>query len=244
MNKTIQRGCIVAILSVVLSCKDQGDLVDHLRLLEVVPSPGATAVDKGEVIHVRFDRGVQWNEAAKIRMRYLDDTSQVNSYSGCGLVPPIVDLLCVGPFIWKPGRTVEVTIPKEMADPEGNTLEESFTFRFTTARDTVPFDVVATLPAQDDTVSIGMFADLFGMLRFSDYVHIADSVLTIDPPATVIVTIAVIIEGRNGPEREVRFWVRDLQPFVTYTITIPARVTDYEGQTLPGDRHLVFHTKP
>jgi hypothetical protein len=242
--KSPKQHIFVISLFVGLSCKDQGDVVNHVQLLEVIPSPNATDVDKATAIQVRFDRAINWNEAAKIRLRYVDDTSRVNSYAGCGLTPPNTEVFCVGPFIWKPGRIVEVTIPKEIADPEGNTLQQSFTYRFTTALDTIPFDVVETRPAQNDSVSIGTFNDLFGMLRFSDYVHVGDSTLSIDPPATVVVNTVITIDGRNCPQRLVYFRVSGLQPFLAYTLTIPARIADYEGQTLPGDRHLAFHTIP
>lgn len=244
MKTSIQRVCIIAVLTVGLSCKDQGDVVDHVRLVEVQPSPDATGVDKASVIHILFDRGIQWTEAARIQIRYVDDTSQVNSYSGCGLVPPIADLLCVGPFIWKPGRTVEVTIPKEITDLEGNTLGQPFTYRFTTARDTVPFDLVETRPVENDTVSVSASHHLFGMLRFSDYVFLGDSVLTLVPPATLHIGGMVISDSRNGPLRSVYFSIADLQPFLTYTLTLPSSIADYEGQTLPGERRVVFHTKP
>ncbi len=234
----------MAVLAAGLSCKDQGDVVDHVELVEVQPAPDATGVDKASVVYVRFDRGVDWSEAAKIRIRYVDDTSHVDSYPGCGLTPPITALLCVGPFIWKPGQTVEVTIPKEITDFEGNVLGQPFTYRFTTARDTVPFDLVETRPALNDTVSIGTFHNLFGMLRFSDYLYVGDSVLTIDPPATVHISVSIIIDGRNGPQRTVHFFIEDLQPFLTYTLTLPRNIADYEGETLPGERHVVFHTTP
>ena len=227
-----------------LSCNDQGDVVNYVQLLEVTPPPNATDVDKGTVIQVRFDRAINWNESGKMRIRYVDDTSQVDSYAGCGLTPPNTEVFCIGPFIWKPGRLVEVTIPKEIADLEGNTLQQSFTYRFTTAMDTIPFDVVETQPSQNDSVSIGTFHHVSGMLRFSDYVYIGDSVLAIDPPARVVVSIPIVVDGRNGPLRVVHFFVEDLQPLLTYTLTIPQRVADYEGQTLPAERHLVFHTMP
>ena len=225
-----------------LSCTDQGNVVNYLEVLEVNPAPNASGVDKAALVSVRFDRNVSVNEAAKIQLRYADGTDPVNSYPGSGLTPPLVPWLAVGPFIWKPGRVVEVTIPKEIADANGNTLKQSIVYRFTTARDTVPFDLVDTQPTQNGTISLGGFA--LGSLTFNDYVHVPDSILTIDPPATLHMNPFVIADGRNSPLRMAPFLMSDLQPNTTYTITIPASIADYEGQTLPHDYHLVFHTVP
>ena len=108
-----------------LSCTDQGNVVNYLEVLEVNPAPNSSGVDKAALVSVHFDRNVSVNEAAKILLRYVDGTDPVNSYAGFGLTPPLVTWLAVGPFIWKPGRTVEVTIPKEIADPNGNALKQS-----------------------------------------------------------------------------------------------------------------------
>lgn len=227
-----------------LSCTDQGNVVNYLEVLEVNPAPNSSGVDKAALVSVHFDRNVSVNEAAKILLRYVDGTDPVNSYVGFGLTPPLVTWLAVGPFIWKPGRTVEVTIPKEIADPNGNALKQSIVYRFTIAQDTVPFDLVDTQPAQNGTLSLGSFPHVLGSLTFSDYVYIRDSTLTIDPPATLFMNPFVIVDGRNSPSRQAFFDMSGLLPNSTYTITIPARIADYEGQTLPHDYHLVFHTVP
>ncbi|MBM2840818.1 MAG: hypothetical protein HW412_1346, partial [Bacteroidetes bacterium] len=46
-----------------------------------------------------------------------------------------------------------MNVQKGLSDPEGNTLKDEMVYRFTIAQDTVPFDLVETRPAQNDTVS-------------------------------------------------------------------------------------------
>ena len=228
-----------------LSCTDQGDVVNHLAVVAVSPAPNSTGVDKATIVSIQFDRGVSVNEGAKIRMRYVDGTDPVNSFAGGGHMAPVGRWLSAGPFIWKPGRTVEVTIPKEIADPDGNTLSQSIVYQFATARDTVPFDLVQTVPAQDDTVALsGPYHYIYGTLTFNDYVSVRDSTLTISPPADLHVEGMAIADGRPGPVRRAWFSIRDVQPNTNYTITIPQNINDYEGETLPREYHIVFHTRP
>jgi len=147
--------------------------------------------------------------------------------------------------MWKPGRIVEMTIPKEISDPEGNSLRQALTYRFTIARDTVPFDVISSLPVQNDTISLSAHPSyVSGSLTFNDYVYVRDSVLTINPPATLSMTRFVVCEGRDSPVRSAWFSVRNLQPYTTYTITVPRTIRDYEGEMLACEHHIVFHTKP
>ncbi len=235
---------IACLVVVVLSCTDQGDVPNYLEVLDLQPAPNSTGVDKAAIVSIHFDRGINESEAGKVRIRYVDGTDPVNSYPGCGLTPPIVSHFCVGPFIWKPGRTVEVTIPKEIADPDGHTLRESLVYRFTTAQDTVPFDLVQTQPAQNETISLGSFPIAIGFLLFNDYVSVRESTLAINPPATIRMGPIVISVGRNSPQKLTRFIIANLDTNATYTITIPRTIADYEGQALPRDYHIVFHTRP
>lgn len=105
------------------SCKDAGELVEYLEVTSLHPARDSVDVDKAAVIGIGLNRAVRVSEASKIQLRYVNDTSSINYYAGCGLTPPEVYYLCVGPFIWKPGRTVEVIIPQDLSDPEGRTLK-------------------------------------------------------------------------------------------------------------------------
>jgi hypothetical protein len=232
-------------ITVGLSCNDQGDVVNYLEVIEVQPAPNSVGIDKATTVIVHLNRGVALDQGEKIRLRYVDDTASVRSYSWCGMTPPINEWMCTGPFIWKPGRTVEVTIPKEISDPEGNSLRQSLKYRFTIARDTIPFDLLSTQPAQGDTFSLGVSPHILsGSLTFNDYTVVRESTLTINPQATLWMSGLIIVDGRNGPMRRAWFTVRNMQPFATYTITVPQIINDFEGETLPHDYHLVFHTKP
>jgi hypothetical protein len=246
MNNTLLHLSVLLLTMIVgLSCNDQGDVVNYLEIIDVQPAPNSTQVDKAATVIVRLNRGVALDQGEKIQLRYIDDTASVRSYSWCGMTPPINEWMCTGPFIWKPGKTVEVTIPKEISDPEGNLLKQSLIYRFTIAQDTVPFDLVSTQPAQGDTFSIGVSPRiLFGSLTFNDYTVVRESTLTINPQATLWMSGRIIVDGRDGPTRLAWFTVRDMQPFTTYTITVPRTINDFEGETLSHDYHLVFHTKP
>lgn len=123
-------------------------------------------------------------------------------------------------------------------------MKDSLVYRFTTARDTVPFDLIDTQPAQNGIVSLGQSPSLQGTLTFNDYVYVRDSILTIDPPATIFLVRVVSVDGGDQPFRRARFAVLGLQPDMTYTMTIPRGIADYEGETLPRDHQLVFHTQP
>lgn len=237
--------CVAALMTLVLSCTDQGDIVNNLQVVEVSPAPNSARVDKAAVVSIQFDREVSVNEAGKILLRYVDGTDAVNTLWRGGLIFPVSRGLSVGPFIWKPGRTVEVTIPKEITDPDGNTLKQSIVYRFTLARDSVPFDLVETLPAQNDTVLLGGPSSFVtGNLVFNDYAFVRDSTLTIDPPADIQMITIAISDGHLGPQRWAPFAIRDLQPNTSYTITVPRSITDYEGEALPRDYRVVFHTRP
>lgn len=238
---------IACLTAAAFSCTDQGNIPNYLEVTEVYPAPNSTGVDKAALVSVFFDRDLSVHEAGKIQLRYVDDTNPITSSTGCSyeVVPPVDQRLCVGPYIWKPGKTVEVTIPKEIADPEGNTLRQSIVYRFTTAQDTAPFDLIGTLPVQNDTISLSEhFYSVYGLLTFNDYVSFRDSGLTIEPRATLRMGPFMSVGGRVGPFRQAQFEVTDLQANTTYTITIPRTIKDYEGQALPRDYHIVFHTKP
>lgn len=233
------------VVTIGLSCNDQGEVVNYLEVIDVQPAPNSVDIDKATTVIVRVNRGITLDQGEKIRLRYVDDTATVRSYSWCGMTPPINEWMCTGPFIWRPGRTVEVTIPKEISDPEGNSLRQSLTYRFTVARDTTPFDLMRTQPAQGDTFPLGVnLRILSGSLTFNDYTVVRESTLTINPPATLWMSGIIIVDGRNSPMRRVWFTVRDMQPFTTYTITVPRTIEDFESETLPHDYHLVFHTTP
>lgn len=245
MTATIQKLLPTILFATALSCTDLGDAVNYLEVVELQPAPNSAHVDKATTVYLRLNRGISFDQASRIQLRYVDDSSPVNSYAGCGLAPPIDDRLCLGPYVWKPGKMVEVMISKTLSDPDGNTLKEAMVYRFTIARDTVPFDLVEARPTNNDTVSIGQHGTTFGFLRFNDYVFVPDSVLTITPPA-VLHILRVVVEdgGRLGPSQYASFFVGELHANSTYTITIPHTLSDYEDETLPHDYHLVFHTKP
>ncbi len=227
-----------------LSCQDQGDVPGYVEIISLEPAPNQVNVDKAKIVSIRLSRNVGVNESAKIRMGYVNDTSAVGNYPSYGLTSPLVEWLYNGPFIWKPGRTIEVTIPKDISDPEGRTMKEDFVYRFSIARDTVPFQLVASSPRPGDTISIPAYPFVGGSLTFSDYLFLRDSILTITRPAKIHVAVRVIVDGRDTPEKTVHFVMENLSAASTYEITIPRQIKDYEGETLPQDYRIVFHTKP
>ncbi len=231
---------IILALSV-FSCKDQGEIPEYVEVTSLRPAPNEVNVDKGTYIRIGLNRAVHVSQAGKIQLRYVNDTSAINNFTYCGYTPPEVNLLCAGPFIWKPGRIVEVTIPKDISDPEGRMMKEDFVYLFSIARDTIAFRLVSSLPLQNDSVTAPI---IFGILTFSDYLYMPDSVLTINPPAQLRILRVIVEDGRNGPSSVVGFSASNLEPRRTYEITVPRQIKDYEGETLPQDYWLVFHTRP
>jgi len=236
-------GIIVGLSS--FSCNDQGEIPEYVEITSLQPAPNEENVDKARYIIVRLNRVVHVSQAGKIRLRYVNDTTTINGPTYCGLTPEEVDELCAGPFIWKPGRTVEVTIPKRITDPKGRTMERDVVYRFSIARDTVPFQLVTSVPRQGDTISLSGFPyGVQGTFTFNDYMRLRDSVLTITSPARIHSAIEVIIEGRMTPRRTARFLMENLSPGSTYEIVVPRQIQDYEGEMLLQEYRIVFHTRP
>ena len=240
---------LLLILSLcLLSCKDQGEIPEYVQIVSVSPAPNERNVDKTRFVSVRLNRPVEPGTSGKISMRYVDDTSAVRNYPREGLTPPLIEFLTNGPFIWKPGRTVEVTIPKTIGDPEGRMMKEDFTFRFMIARDTIPFQLTVSQPHTGDTVSLAAFpyGYVSGTLTFNDYLTIRDSILTITPPAKIrfVVRTYIQVEERNSLEKIIRFVMENLSANSRYEITVPQQIKDYEGETLSQDYRIVFYTKP
>jgi len=235
---------LTLVCSLLFSCKDTGKVLEYLEVTSLTPSPNSVNVDKGTVIGIDLNRRVNVFEGRKIHMRYVNDTSTINYFSGCGLTPLEAEHFCTGPFIWKPGRIVEVTIPQDLSDSEGRRLREPLVYRFSIAADTIPFQLINSLPQTGDTISLGTSAWWYGSLTFSDYLFLRDSVLTIGPSAEIHNAPVAIIDSREIPFKIARFALRNLQPGVTYTLTVPNQITDCEGEALPQDYILVFHTKP
>lgn len=228
-----------------VSCKDQSEIPEYVEIVSVSPAPNEHNVDKARLVSVRLNLQVEPGQSEKISMRYVDDTSAVRNYPGGGFTPPLIELLTNGPFIWKPGRTVEATIPKTIGDPEGRMIKEDFTFRFMIARDTIPFLLAGSQPRNSDTVSLSAspYGYVWGTLTFNDYLTIRDSILTITPPAKIRVAVRTL-EGRNSPEKIIGFVMENLSANSRYEITVPQQIKDYEGETLPQDYRIVFYTKP
>ena len=245
MTQTTLLCALLLLLIPSLSCVDQGSIVEYLEITELQPAPNETNVDKATLVSVHLNREVNMSEAGKMRMRYIDDTSAVRNYPGFGLTPPLVPYLLNGPFIWLPGRTVEVTIPKTISDSEGRTLREDFVYRFSIAPDST-FRLAGSMPQQGDTITLSANPYVYGMLTFSDYMILSDSVLSITPapPATIHASLYLLVDGRDTPQRTAPFSMKNLSPGSTYEITIPAYIKDYEGETLPQDYRIVFHTRP
>lgn len=234
---------LLGVALVLMSCSDRGVVPEYIEVLSTQPAPNETQVDKGRFIQIALSRPVHVSEAGKIQLRYVDDTSSINNITYCGFTPEEVEHLCAGPFIWKPGRTVEVTLPRTIADPEGRTLRRDFVYRFTIARDTIPFRLVSSVPADGDTISLGTSSYVGGMLTFTDYTFIDQGVLSITSPARICTSAFIVVDGRETPRSDVHFSMTDLSPGGTYEILIPTRISDYEGETLPHEYRIVFHTR-
>lgn len=226
-----------------LSCTDRGEDPQYLEIASLQPSPNAAAINKAKLVSVELNREVDLHQSEKITMRYVDDTAAVGNYPGYGLAPPLVKFLESGPFIWKPGRTVEVIIPKTIIDPEGRSMRSDIVFRFTIANDSV-FQLSSSNPSSGDTISLGRFQRWSGYLRFTDYLYLRDSVLSITPPARISISRVMIADGRMGPSPFVGFVIEGMVSNSTYEITVPRRIKDYEGETLPQDYRIVLYTKP
>ncbi|MBM2840817.1 MAG: hypothetical protein HW412_1345 [Bacteroidetes bacterium] len=104
MTATIQKLLPTILFTTALSCTDLGDAINYLEVVELQPVPNSTHIDKAATVYVRLNRAVIVDQGDMIRLRYVDDSSPVNSYAGCGLTPPIDDRLCLGPYVWKPGE--------------------------------------------------------------------------------------------------------------------------------------------
>jgi len=226
------------------SCTDRGELVEYLHVVSLDPAPNSTDVDKGKFIVVRLDRPVHISQAGKIQVRYISDTTSLNIFTGGGFTPSEIEFLYTGPFIWLPGKTVEVVIPQELSDPEGRTLPAALSYMFTIAADEGPFQLIDSEPRTGDTVSIGLNSSLFGNLTFSDYLPFPDTALTITAPAKIYVDVVVVVDGRDIPTKMLGLYILNLQPDSTYTITIPGSIEDFEGEVLPQEYEVVFHTRP
>jgi hypothetical protein len=98
-------------------------------------------------------------------------------------------------------------------------------------------------------LSVGRYNGFGLSLLFTDYVA-APFLPLVSPPATIRqIFIVPGAAGDNGegialPTYAPSYSITDVQVGITYTVTIPRQTKDYEGETLPQDYHLVFHTKP
>ena len=228
-----------------VSCKDQGENPQYIGVVGMNPAQNELNVDKGRFITIEFDRDLHRIEFERIRLRYVDDTTTILNYVGCGLTPSEVRTTCLGPFIWKPGKTVEVFIPRTLSDPAGHGMKEDLTYRFSIAHDSVPFQLIGSRPRHGDTISVSAFPyGYHGQLTFDDYLPPHDSILTITPPARIHSSIRIIVDGRNTPERALYFVLENLSANARYEIVIPQHIRDYEGETLPQAYRVVFYTKP
>lgn len=226
-----------------LSCTDQGEDPQYIEIVSLQPSPHSRAINKAALVSMELNREVDLHQAEKITMRYVDDTAAVGNYPGWGLMPPLVKHLSSGPFIWKPGRTVEVIIPKTISDPEGHSMRSDIVFRFTIADDSL-FQLASSIPTSGDTISLGSFQRWVGQLSFTDYLYLRDSVLTITPPARIYVGRVIATDGRSGPLSFAHFVIEGMVSNSRYEITVPREIRDHEGETLPQDYRIAFHTKP
>ncbi len=231
-------------LSCAAACVDHGRLPVYLHVTSVRPAPNERNVDKGRYVVIGFSNNVHWSEFNKIHVRYVDDTAALPSYTGCGLVPPESPTACVGPFIWKPGRTVEVVIPNTITDVLGNRMKEDVVVRFEIARDTLPFQLVDSRPRHGDTISIGSSPFWPGHLQFSDYMSLRDSVLTTTPSGHLAHCAAVVNDTRQTPTNIACFSLVNLRPGLSYEITVPQGIRDYEGEMLMQEYRIRFYTKP
>ncbi len=232
-----------------MSCSDEGAPFMPFAITSISPPPGAVAVNKAQSVLLAFSKPVPFSEVQKVRMQYTGTGEEIHYGIGWAGGPPIVvsDQWPLTATPWKPGRTVEVSIPAELADEEGNILGEAKYFSFSVAIDSLPFAVAATRPAQNDSVAPG---NVSGALTFTDYfVEFPDSLVTISPPATIHILHLVIVARRTITsstgaflQKECGFILIGAQPGTRYDLTVKRSVHDYEGETLAGDYHLVFFT--
>ena len=236
-----------------LSCSDEGAVFERLTITSITPSPDAVAVDKAQGVFISFNKPVRFSEIGKIQLKYAG-TGEAIPF-GTGWEGPLIvfsDQWWLNGTPWKPGRTVEVWIPGDLADQEGRILGQAKHFSFSVAIDSVPFAITATRPAQNDSVTIDQSGNVYGAFTFNDYfLEFPDSALSISPPVPIhILRVVVIANSSTSPRtgvylmKECRFLLEGVRPGTKYDMTVPASVHDYEGETLAGDYHLVFFTKP
>lgn len=161
------------------------------------------------------------NPHTLIQVRYVDDTDTVPSYTGCGITPPETPPACVGPFIWKPGKSVEVTIPTTITDVLGRGLKRDFVYRFTIAPDTVPFQILDSRPRP---VTLSLRACNTTCLPLCVSVTTRScpiSLLTITPPAEIFMSGVIAVDGKGTPTNLAHFAIRNMQSGAYYEITIP-----------------------
>jgi hypothetical protein len=223
-----------------LSCKDQGEVVEYLEVLSIQPTPNTTHHDKIIPLSVRFNGLVNRSETTKINVTYIDEPLPLSIGLDCEECPSESEWLSFRPFVWKAGRTVEVVVSKNLTDTKGRSLKEDLKFKFTVAPDSVPFRLESTRPQQNDTVSIGQFHATSLGFNFSDYVVQRDSVVSITPAASKYLIATV----PGGPMKSLYFSLDQLQPNTRYEVLLGRGIRDVEGETLPHDYRMVFHTRP
>jgi len=234
------------------SCSDQGSVEERLFVSSLFPSPGAVSVDKARAVLVTFSQPVPRSQAMKIQIRNAGTGENIEYGMGWSdlPMPAVSSYWPLDATPWKPGSTIEVSIPADIADRNGRTLGRAIDFSFSVAIDSVPFAIVSSEPSQNDTISLDTTARVFGTLTFSDYVYVPDSVLTISPAVKLnIVRLAVVTEKARTSGtasylvKQCWFLLEGVQPGTRYDLKVPSSVHDYEGEKLAGDYHLVFYTK-
>lgn len=240
-NRHIWIAVCFVLVAVFSSCRDQGDAISFLEIESIRPAPSSTMVDKAAVLNVTLNREVVFTESSKMKLRYLGDTTRLQIGS---CEEPIYAYssryLSAGCGIWKPGRTVQVSLPKDITDIEGNTLRVDVLFSFTVAPDSVPFELVDTTPRANDTVSIP-YGSLSLRLRFSDYTPLNPNLRVSVVPAAQVSQIASLPSNIG---KTLHFRLTSLQVNARYEVHIPSSIRDTEGEELPHDYRLVFYTKP
>ena len=236
-------GEALLLFACLISCTDRGVDVEYLEVVSIEPQQNATNVDKAQRIRFNFDQHVHRDELRKIEMRYVDDGSPVEGGARGCFCPITNSFWEIGPVTWKPGKTVEVTIPDSFSDIAGRRLRNAISFQFTTVPDEGIFELSSTSPQTNDTVSLG---GAYGIARieltFTDYAPFRIDQISLSPEASIIIVEAA--DAQLPPSKILFFGLDDLVSSETYELTISQSWTDYEGQSLPREYRVTFHTAP
>lgn len=235
------------------SCKDRGQTIVNgseelqgvFRIVSFNPPNGSTNVDKLRGAQITFSHDLEEGEDEKLRFYYVGDTSTIHLYRHYSGVSE-KEIFLRPLYLWKAGATVEIIVQRDLRSKDGRTLQDSAVYRFDVAANPPSFVVIGSSPGQGDTISLNGAYSVSGYIGFNDYLPVVyrPTLFRISPPAIILVGNPFFTSGSPMPQKYRWFQVFGVYPNVTYTVTVPDTLRDYEGDRLAQEYRLVFHTRP